>query len=286
MWELDYKESWVLKNWCFWTVVLKKTLESPLDCKEIQPVHPKGNQSWIFTGRTDAQAETPILWPPVVKNWLIGKDSDAGKDWGQEEKGTTEDEIAGWHHWLDQHEFEKAPGVGDGQGGLTCCSPWGRKESDMTKQLNWTEYVRFSQLKMCIIYKGLCRTDKTDSNYNNIGYHLVSTDFSLCQNKSVREEGKKPVISIKMNWWTHRKIMYLVQGSVSKLQNRDLNSWLFSLQKSIFFQYQIASLGRIGHGTKWSGRSLENLGSKILFTNKLINLKVLSSKPLPLQATL
>ena len=106
MWELDYKESWALKNWCFWTVVLEKTLESPLDSKEIQPVHPKGNQTWIFIGRTDAEAETPILWPPDVKNWLIGKDADVGKDWWQEEKGTTEDEMVGWHHRLTGHEFE------------------------------------------------------------------------------------------------------------------------------------------------------------------------------------
>ena len=103
MWELDYKESWAPKTWCFWTVVLEKTLESPLDCKEIQPVHPKGNQPWIFIGRTDVEAETPILWPP---DWLTCKDPDAGKDWGQEEKGTTEDEMAGWHHWLNEHEFE------------------------------------------------------------------------------------------------------------------------------------------------------------------------------------
>ena len=114
MWELDHEESWAPKNWCFWTVVLEKTLESPLDCKEIQPVHPKGNQSWIFTGRTDAEAETPILWPPDVKNWLIGKDPDAKKDWSQEEKGMTEDEMVGWHHWLNGREFEQAPGVGDG----------------------------------------------------------------------------------------------------------------------------------------------------------------------------
>ena len=101
MWELDYKESWVLKNWCFWTVVLEKTFESPLDCKEIQPVHLNGNQSWIFIGRTDAEAEIPIIWPPDMKKWLIWKDPDAGKDWGQEEKGTTEDEMVGWHHWLN-----------------------------------------------------------------------------------------------------------------------------------------------------------------------------------------
>ena len=136
--ELDYKESWVLKNWYFWTVVLKKTLESPLDCKEIQPVHPKGNQSWIFIGRTNAEAETPILWPPDGKNGLIWKDPDAGKDWRQE-KWTTEDEMVGWHHQLNGQEFEQALGVGDGQGSLACCSPWGCKESDMTELLNWTE---------------------------------------------------------------------------------------------------------------------------------------------------
>ena len=106
MWELDYKESWALKNWCFWTVVLEKTLEGPLDSKEIQPVHPKGNQSWMFLGRTDAEAETPIFWPPDVKSWLIGKDLDVGEDWRPEEKGSIEDEMVGWHHWLDGHEFE------------------------------------------------------------------------------------------------------------------------------------------------------------------------------------
>ena len=139
MWELDCEESWALKNWCFWTVVLEKTLERPLDCKEIQPVHSKGDQSWVFFGRNDAKAETPVLWPPYVKSWLIGKDSDAGRDWGQEEKGTTEDEMAGWHHRLDGHEFEWTPGIGDGQGGLACCNSWGCKESDTTERLNWTE---------------------------------------------------------------------------------------------------------------------------------------------------
>ena len=109
MWELDCEEGWVPKNWCFWTVVLEKTLASPLDCKEIQPVHPKGDQSWVFTGRTDAEAETPVLWPPHAKSWLIGKDPDAERDWGQEEKGMTEDEMAGWHHWLDAYEFGWTP---------------------------------------------------------------------------------------------------------------------------------------------------------------------------------
>ena len=147
MWELDYKESWVLKNWCFWTMVLEKTLESPLYCKEIKLVHPKGNQLWIFIGRTDVEAETPTLWLPDSKNWLIGKDPDAGKDWRQEEKGMTEDEMVGWHHRLDGHEFEWTPAVGDGQGGLVCCSPWGLKELNMFEQLNnnkMTKYVKFS----------------------------------------------------------------------------------------------------------------------------------------------
>ena len=137
MWELDHKKSWAPKNWCFSSVVLEKTLESPLDCKEIKPVNPKGNQSWIFTGRTDAEAETPILWPPDVKNGLLPNDPNAREDWGQEEKGTIEDELVRWHQWLDGHEFEQAPGVGDGQGGLACCSLWGCKESDMTEWLNW-----------------------------------------------------------------------------------------------------------------------------------------------------
>ena len=119
-------------------MVLEKTLESPLDCK-IKPVNPKGNQSWIFIGRTDAEADTPILWPPDMKNWLTGKDPDAGKDWGQEEKGTTEYEVVGWHHWLNGHEFEQAPGACNGQGNLVCCSPWGHKESETAKWLNWTE---------------------------------------------------------------------------------------------------------------------------------------------------
>ena len=138
MWELDYKERWVLKNWCFWTAVLEKTLESPLDCKEIQPVHPKGNQSWIFIGRPDAEAETAILWPPDVKNWLTGKDPNAGKDWGKEEKGMTEDAMIGWHQWTWVWVNSR---VGDGQGGLACCSLWGHKESDTTEQLNWTDNV-------------------------------------------------------------------------------------------------------------------------------------------------
>ena len=149
MWELDRKESWAPKNWCFWTVVLEKTHESPLDWKGIQPVHPKGNQSWIFIGRTNAEA--PILWPLDVKNWLIGKDPNDGKDWRQEEKGMIEDEMVGWHHWLNGHEFEQALGVGDGQGSLICCSQWGHKElarlSDSTELNEWYSGILFSHKK-------------------------------------------------------------------------------------------------------------------------------------------
>ena len=134
------EEGWIPKNWCFWTVVLEKTLETPLDCKEIKPINPKRKQSWMFIGRTDAEAETAILWPPDMKNWLLGKDPDAGKDWGQEEKGMTEDEMVGQHHWVYGHESEWTPGVGDGQGGLACCGPWGCEESYTTDRLNWTEH--------------------------------------------------------------------------------------------------------------------------------------------------
>ena len=171
MWELDYKESWVPKNWCFWTVVLEKTLASPLDYKEIQPVHPKGNQSWIFTGRTDAEAETPILWPPDAKNWLTWKDPDAGKDWRWEEKGTTVDQKAGWHHWLDGHEFEQAPGAGDRQESLACYSPWGHKESDTTEWLNWTE--------LSWTVAGLERRS-VHSNYSNLGWIKKISEWSEC----------------------------------------------------------------------------------------------------------
>ena len=147
MWELDYKEGWAPKNWCFRIVVLEKTLEGPLDSKEIKAVHPKGNQSWIIIGRTGADAETPILWPPDMKSWLRGKDPDVGKDWRQEKMGMTEDEMVGWHHQLNGPESEQAPGVGDGQGGLACCSPRGRKELDTTEWLNWTDwYIYFDVL--------------------------------------------------------------------------------------------------------------------------------------------
>ena len=148
MWELVCEESWVLKNGCFWTVVLERTLESPLDCKEISPG---------FIGRTDAKAETPMFWPPDSKNWLIGEDPDAGENWGQEEKGTTEDKIVGWHHRLNGHGFGWTLGVGDGQGSLVCCSPWICKESDMTERMKWTElnwgnggYTRLTPSQICV----------------------------------------------------------------------------------------------------------------------------------------
>ena len=147
-------ESWTIKKAEHWKLMLlncgvEKTLESPLDCKEIQSVNPQENQSWIFIERTDPEAETPILWPPDAKNWLIGKESDAGKDWRQE-KGMTTDEMVGWHYRLDGQEFEQAPGVGDGQGGLACCSPWGHKELDITEQLNWTELISISGLQLYV----------------------------------------------------------------------------------------------------------------------------------------
>ena len=146
-------------------MVLEKTLESPLDCKEIQPVHSEGDQPWDFFGKNDTKAETPVLWPPHAKSWLIGKDSDAGRDWGQKEKGMTEDEMAGWHHWLDGRESEWTPGVGDGQGSLACCDSWGRKESDTTERLNWPElkdYFPFTKYWLCSLcctgYLWVCLT--------------------------------------------------------------------------------------------------------------------------------
>ena len=141
MYGCESEEGWVLKNWCFWTVVLEKTLASPLDCKEIQLVHSEGDQPWDFFGRNDAKAETPVLWPPHGQSWLIGKDSGAWRDWGQEEKGTTEDEMAGWHHWLDGHGSQGTPGVGDGQGGRACCDSWGPKELDTTERLIWSDLI-------------------------------------------------------------------------------------------------------------------------------------------------
>ena len=148
MWELDCEEGWAPKNWCFWTVVLEKTLESPLDCKEIHPVHSEGDEPWGFFGRNDAKAATLVLWPPHVKSWLTWKDSDAGRVCGQEEKGTTEDEMVGWHHWLDGRESEWTPGVGDGPGGPAYYNSWGRKESDTTERLIWSHLIFCTEYKI------------------------------------------------------------------------------------------------------------------------------------------
>ena len=151
-------------NWCFWTVVLKKTLESPLDCKEIQPVHSEGDQPWDFFGRNDAKAETPVLWPSHAKSWLIGKDSDAGRDLGQEEKGTTEDEMAGCHHWVNGREPEWTPGVVDGQGGLACCDSWGHKELNTTEQLIWSD-LNMTRPPDLPLEKPVCRSGSNSYNW-------------------------------------------------------------------------------------------------------------------------
>ena len=188
MWELDYEEGWAPKNWCFWTVVLEKTLESPLDCKEIQPVHSKGDKPWDFFGRIDAKAETPVLWPPHAKSWLIEKDPDAGRDWWQEEKGTTEDEMAGWHHQLNGCQFEWTPGVDDGQGGLACCDSWGLKESDMTERLNWTELNGLLKHTFSLLYN-FHKFTKDFTFYFTIHYG----NYGLFQNQ----------MAIILQWTTH-----------------------------------------------------------------------------------
>ena len=180
MWELDCEESWTLKNWCSWTAVLEKTPASSLDCKEIQPVHSKGDQPWVFLGRNDAKAETPVLWPPQAKSWLIGKDSDAGRDRGQEEKGMTEDEMAGWHHRLDRREFEWTPGVGDGQGGLARCDSWGREESDTTEWLNWTELMHVKFLHILHSHLGLNDTSPEKlSHFHHFRYGPPMLPFTV-----------------------------------------------------------------------------------------------------------
>ena len=157
-WELDHKEGLALKNRCFWTVVLEKTLESPLNCKENQPVHQMGNWSWVFTGRTDVKAEAPVFWPPDVKSWLIWKDPDVRKDWRQEEKGTTEDEMVGWHHRHNGCRFGWTPGVGDGQGGLACCGPWGRRVGH-----DWT--TELTELNSFVVWLWIIKLDVFFFNY-------------------------------------------------------------------------------------------------------------------------
>ena len=179
MWELDCEESWAPKNWRFWTVVMEKTLQSPLDCKEIQPVHPKGDQSWIFIGKTDAEAETPTLWPPDMKNWLLGKDPNAGKYWRQEEKGMTEDEMVVWHHQVNGYEFAQAPRFGDGQGGPVCCSPWGRRvRHDWATELKltWSNYSQGIPTTCC--FWNQFYADSTKGSWLNITMLSTLESFS------------------------------------------------------------------------------------------------------------
>jgi len=188
------KETWTLKNWFSWTALSEKTLESPLDYKEIQPVNPKGKQSWIFIRRTDAEARAPILWPPDVKNWLIRKDPDPGKDCRQEEKGMTEDEMVGWHHWLNGYEFEQALGVGDGHGSLACCSLWGHKESDRTERLNWTE---LNIMNWTLRYKTELNTQSPSSTLN-IQLPIICPLDSLMSTVTLLEAGP-PLIPLPSN---------------------------------------------------------------------------------------
>ena len=178
-------------------MVLEKTLESPLNCKEIKPVNPKGNQSWVFTGRTDAEAETPILQPPDAKSWLIGKDPDARKDWRQEEKGMTQDEMFGWHHRLNGHEFERAPGVGDGQGTLACCSPWGRKELDISERLNWE--LNWNMCKS-VLYFGEKKVLKEGE--------FKATGCTGIGNQTLTHENQKHMDVCGKSWsyWPHRAL--------------------------------------------------------------------------------
>ena len=194
MWELDYKDSWAPKNSCFWTVVLEKTLESPLDSKKIKPVSPKRNQSWIFIGRTDAEAETPILWPPDVKNWLTGKDPDAGKDWRWEEKGTTEDETVGWHHWLDGHEFQQALGVGDGQGSLVAAVHG--VEKSWTWLRDWTELNKWNiQLEECRRQKQVKHAAGFQALFKKFNAYRLQVIFKMVTFASEAEQTLSQAIS-------------------------------------------------------------------------------------------
>ena len=228
MWKLDCEESWALKNWCFWTVVLEKTLENPLDCKEIQPVHPKWDQSWMFIGRTDVEAETPILLPPHAKSWLIGKESDSGRDWGQEEKGTTQDEMAGWHHQFDGHEFVWTPGFGVGQDGLACCNSWGRKELDTTEWLSWTELMALN--------KNMFRTQLRCQTFMRKSVKEICKSFPRFQDYHLktlilereREQGHKYLLA------RNHRLFYLLCISLS-----DMWSWLSFFLKILILSHLV-----------------------------------------------
>ena len=238
--ELVSEESWGLKNWCFWPVVLEKTLESLSPCKEIQPAHSKGAQSWVFIRRTDAKAETPILWPPHGKSWLIGKDPDAGRDWGQGEKGTTEDEMAGWHHRLDAHGFGWTLGVGDGQGGLACYNSWGGKQSDTTEWLNWTDWVctgahtfLFNNLDSCTqqliphfylnirISKLFCTKPSLNILPPNNYFFLIAPQLIKCRLQFFQLLSQKPynhpnsTLFLTPNMWSISKFFWLYLQNMS-----------------------------------------------------------------------
>ena len=202
MWNLNCEESWAPKNWCFWTVVLEKTLQSPLNCKQIQPVYPKGNKSWIFLGSTDAEAKTLILWPSNLKSWLIGKDSDTGRDCGQEENGKTEDEMAGWHHRLNGHKSGWTPGTGDGQGGLACCNSWSSKESDTTEWLNWTELTNFLAEALQLWWTVQKHAQEKLPHIRGQGWQLGRA--TTCLRSGAAAEGSNTMS--KEQWWRrHRR---------------------------------------------------------------------------------
>ena len=277
MWELDYKESWAPKNWCFWTVVLEKTLESPFGSKDIQPVHPKGKQSWIFIGRTDAEVETPVFWPCDGKNWLIWKDPDAGKDWRREEKGTIEDEMVGRHHGLNGHEIEWTLGLGDGQGSLVCCSPCSRRKSYMTEQLNWTEVASVVPFLCFLMFwhleaSQLRREFPTDDQYLGTVKGPSTSVPPMC-----KPTNPKPVIPNYLSHWafilwntvhlhrsficartcwnsSNRPILNLKFSSVlpSHGNHSKAPSPCFPLTRSTTWQTSVLHLGPLG----WCDRSL------------------------------
>ena len=206
MWKVGHKEGWAPKNWCFQTVVLEKTLESPLDNKEIKPVNPKGNQPWIFIGRTDAEA--PILWPPDVKTDPTGKDPDAGKDWRQEEKGVAEDEVVGGHHWLSGHEFEQIPGDSEGQGSLGCCRPWGHKESDMTLWLNNSNVAEKEEGSLHY-FPGLALTCDPLCPFQVSAYTIMWTRGYMRSRFLEHRLTEETILGQFVGWWaiSHRKIL-------------------------------------------------------------------------------
>ena len=246
IWELDHKKGWVQKDWCFWTVVLEKTLESPLDCKEIKPVNPKGNQSWIFVGRTDAEAT--ILWSPDAKSRLIRIDPDTGKDWRQEEKGTTEDEMVGWHHQLNGHEFEQALGAGDRQGSLACCSPWGHKESDTTDQQQISPKA-LQDMNQTVLYLDTLVSSNTveRSSEPNSGLNL-----GFLERTAVNKKQESPVISdiqrvcmgesgrIRWREKPHYRYMNLTQQEIKTSRSSPIDT---TEQKSIQILSRACSYG-------------------------------------------